>query len=40
VPAVHHLPESNLRVAGQVNVLRAVGYELHETASHRWLFSI
>ncbi len=34
VPAVHHLPESNLRVAGQINVLRSVGHELHETASH------
>jgi hypothetical protein len=29
VAAVNHLEESNLRVTSEVNVLGAVGYELH-----------
>jgi hypothetical protein len=34
VPAVRHLPESNLRVTSKVNILSAIGYELHKTTSH------
>ena len=39
VAAVHNLPEGNLRVARQVNILRAVGDELHQaTGSHGCLY--
>ena len=34
VPAVRHLPESNLRVTSKVNILSAIGYELHKSSSH------
>ena len=34
VPAVRHLPESNLRVTSKVNILSAIGYQLHKTTSH------
>ena len=34
VPAVGHLPEGNLRITGQVNVLCAVSDELHKASSH------
>ena len=34
VPAVRHLPKSNLRVTSKVNILSAIGYELHKTTSH------
>jgi hypothetical protein len=34
VATVGHLPEGNLRVTGQVNVLRAVGDKLHKSTTH------
>jgi hypothetical protein len=34
VAAVDNLEEGNLRVTGQVDVLSAVGYELHKSSSH------
>jgi len=34
VALVGHLPESNLGVAGQVNVLGAIGDKLHQSSSH------
>ena len=34
VPSVYHFPESYLGVSRQVDVLRAVGYQLHQAASH------
>jgi len=34
IPAVGNLPEGNLRITGQVNVLCAVGDELHKASSH------
>jgi hypothetical protein len=33
VAAVHHLEESNLGVASQVNVLGAISDELHQTTT-------
>jgi hypothetical protein len=33
VAAVHHLEESDLRVASQVNVLGAVRYKLHKSSA-------
>ena len=39
VAAVHYLPEGNLRVSCQVDILRAVGDELHQaTGSHGCLY--
>ena len=38
VAAVHHLEESDLRVASQVHVLGAVSYKLHQSSSgHLWV---
>ena len=34
IPAVGNLPEGNLGITSQVNVLCAVGYELHKASSH------
>jgi len=34
VPAVRHFPKSNLRVTSKVNILGAIGYQLHKTSSH------
>ena len=39
VSAVDHLKESDLGVTGEVNVLSAVGYELHKSATHRVCFN-
>jgi len=39
VPAVDHLEESDLGVTAEVDVLRAVGYELHKSATHRVCFN-
>ena len=39
VAAVHHLEESDLRVASQVHVLGAVSYKLHKTSTcHLFLY--
>jgi hypothetical protein len=38
VAAVHHLEESDLRVASQVNVLGAVSDKLHEPTSGHLFF--
>ena len=40
VAAVCDLPEGNLGVAGKVNVLCAVSYELHQTTSHCFILSL
>jgi hypothetical protein len=34
VTTVHHLEKGNLRVAGQIDVLRAVGHQLHKSSTH------
>jgi hypothetical protein len=34
ISAISDLPESNLRVASQVNILRAISDELHQSTSH------
>ncbi len=34
VPAVRHFPKSNLRVTRKVNILGAIGHELHKSTSH------
>tara|TARA_B100000401_G_scaffold250814_1_gene170330 strand:- start:10323 stop:11312 length:990 start_codon:yes stop_codon:yes gene_type:complete len=39
VSAVDHLEEGDLGVTGEVDVLRAVGYELHKSATHRVCFN-
>jgi hypothetical protein len=38
VAAVHHLEESDLRVASQVNVLGAVSDKLHKTSTSHLFF--
>jgi len=39
VATVGHLPEGDLRVARQVNILCAVSYELHQTSSHCYIIA-
>jgi hypothetical protein len=39
VSAVSNLPEGNLRISSQIDVLSAVGYELHKSASHDYTIS-
>jgi hypothetical protein len=39
VALVEHLPEGNLGVAGDVDVLRTIRDELHKSASHCLLCS-
>ena len=39
VSAVSDLPEGNLRISSQIDVLSAVGYELHKSASHDYTIS-
>ena len=39
ISAVSHLPESDLRISSQIDILSAVGYELHKSASHGYTIS-
>ena len=39
ISAVGHLPESDLRISSQIDILSAVGYELHKSASHDYTIS-
>jgi hypothetical protein len=34
VTTVHHLEEGDLGVTGQVDVLGAIGHELHKSSTH------
>ena len=38
VPAVHNLEERDLRVARQIDILRAIGYKLHKTTTSHLLY--
>jgi hypothetical protein len=39
ISAVSNFPEGNLRISSQIDVLSAVGYELHKSASHDYTIS-